>query len=238
VTTLSQLQQQMTFQERRASAGLMVRHLYQDLQHSLSCDLESRGETVEPDASIRELLKGHDSLFDDGNYHIDVSHLHSIVGFARSLTNDDYELKQAIELCEYGGKLSDPLRYPGNPPFEDYYSAHSQFLNGIARNDSSGCMQWFVDRMHEEQDENSKRLIAFVVLDLGQRTEQEESALRHVAPVLGQVEDPNGFSFTTLCVEQNRLDLLESTALDADDVIAWATARLTRDSGNSSVGGE
>jgi len=227
VTTLSQLQQQMTFEERRQSAALMVRQLYTDLQYSLRSDLESRNPVVAPAASIRDLIKGQDILFAEGNYHIDVSHLHSIVGFARSLTKNDRELEQAIELCEYGSRLSEPLRYPGNPPFEDYYEAHLQFLNGLADDQPQSSLQWFVDRMNAEPDENNKRLTAFVILDLGQRTDQEDAAITHVAPVLGQVEDPNGFSFTSLCVEQNRLDLLEKTAVATDDVIAWATAKLS-----------
>lgn len=227
VTTLSQLQQQMTFEERRESAAMMVRHLYTDLQYSLRSDLESRNPVVPPDASIRELIKGQKILFAEGNYHIDVSHLHSIVGFARSLTKEDPELELAIELCEYGSHLSEPLRYPGNPPFEAYYEAHLQFLNGLKNDQPKSSLQWFVDRMHSEPDENNKRLTAFVILDLGQRTDQEDTAITHVAPVLGQVEDPNGFSFTSLCVEQNRLDLLETTAIATDDVIAWATAKLS-----------
>ncbi len=227
VTTLSQLQQQMTFEERRQSAALMVRQLYADLQFSLHSDLKSRNPVVAPDASIRALIKGQDVLFAEGNYHIDVSHLHSIVGFARSLTKDDVELEQAIELCEYGSRLSEPLRYPGNPPFEDYYEAHLQFLNGLAGHRPQEALQWFVDRMQSDSDDNHKRLTAFVILDLGQRTDQEETALNHVAPILSQVEDPAGFSFTTLCVEQGRLGLLEQTAITTDDVIAWATARLS-----------
>lgn len=227
VTTLSQLQQQMTFDERRQSAALLVRQIYDDLQHSIRSDLESRSPGVSESASIRELIQGHDALFAEGNYHIDVSHLHSIVGFARSLTKEDPELEQAIELCEYGGRLAEPLQYPGNPPFERYYEGHLHFLNALAGRNVSEALEWFVQRMDDEQDESGKRLVAFVILDLGQRTGQEEAALAQTAPVLAQVEDPGGFSFTTLCVEQDRLDLLEQTATNSDDVIAWATARLS-----------
>lgn len=227
VTTLSQLQQQMTADERRDSAALLVRQIYQDLRHSLKADLETRNPGVSSAASIRELIAGQGVLFAEGNYHIDVSHLHSIVGFARALTADDSELEQAVELCEYGNCLSEPLQYPGSPPFESYYEAHLHFLNALAGRDASKALDWFTEKMQAAEDENGKRLVAFVILDLGQRTGQEESALSRVAPVLGQVEDPNGFSFTTLCVEQGRCDLLEQTARSNDDVIAWATARLS-----------
>ncbi|MEO2036003.1 MAG: hypothetical protein ABGZ35_28345 [Planctomycetaceae bacterium] len=227
VTTLSQLQQQMTFDERRQSAALLVRQIYDDLQHSIRSDLESRGAVVPATASIRELMEGQSALFGDGNYHIDVSHLHSIVGFARSLTKDDPELEQAIELCEYGRQLSEPLQYPGNPPFEQYYEGHLQFLNALAGRHAADVLEWFVQRMDDEEEEAGKRLVAFVILDLGQRTDQEDGALSRTASVLAKVEDPGGFSFTSLCVEQNRLDLLEETAKSSDDVIAWATARLS-----------
>jgi hypothetical protein len=233
VTTLSQLQQQMTFEERRQSAALLVRQIYSDLQYSLKADLESRNCVVTAAATIRELMTGQDVLFAEGNYHIDVSHLHSIVGFARSLTKADPELEQAAELCEYGNRLAEPLQYPGNPPFDQYYEAHLKFMNALAGHDQADALDWFAGRMNDEAEEAAKRLVAFVILDLGQRTDQEDKALSLVAPVVGQVEDPNGFSFTTLCVEQNRLDLLEQTAKNNDDVIAWATARLSVTTDNS-----
>ena len=168
VTTLSQLQQQMTFEERRESAALLVRQIYEDLHHSLKADLESRGQSVSESASIRQLMAGQDVLFAEGNYHLDVSHLHSIVGFARSLTKNDPELEQAIELCEYGNRLSEPLQYPGNPPFDRYYEAHLQFLNALAGRNVGDAMDWFLQRMDEEAEEAGKRLVAFVILDLGQ----------------------------------------------------------------------
>ncbi len=227
VTSFSQLQQQLTFEERRQAAALLVRQIYSDLQYSLKSDLESRSPAIPATASIRQLITGQDVVFAEGNYHIDVSHLHSIVGFARSLTKDDTELEQAIELCEYGNCLSEPLQYPGSPPFDQYYEAHLKFLNALAGRESAAALEWFNDRMNDEADEAGKRLVAFVILDLGQRTNQEETALSLVAPVVGQVEEPNGFSFTTLCVEQNRLDLLEQTAQVNDDVLAWTTARLS-----------
>ena len=227
VTTLSQLQQQMTFEERRQSAALLVRQIYDDLQYSLRSDLESRSPGVSGSASVRELITGQDVLFAEGNYHIDVSHLHSIVGFARSLTSDDPELELAIELCEYGSRLTDTLQYPGNPPFVRYYEGHLQFLNALAGRGAGDVLDWFGERMKDEDEDAGKRLVAFVILDLGQRTGQEEEALSRTASVLGPVEEPDGFSFTALCVERNRLDLLEETATSRDDVIAWATARLT-----------
>jgi len=227
VTAFSQLQQQMSPDERRQAAVVMVRQIYDELQQSVRRDLESRNPVVPAKASLAELLAENENLLADGNYHIDVSHLHSVVGFSRSLTAEDPELQQVIELCEYGSRLAEPLRYPGNVPFEQYYEAHLRFLNALAGRDVAGELDWFTARMEDESDDSSRQLIAFVVLDLGQRTGQEDEALRRVAAHLGQLEDPGGFSFSKMCVEQNRLDILEESAMSNDDPIAWVTARLS-----------
>jgi hypothetical protein len=82
VTAMGQVMAQMTPDERREAAAMMVRNIYGDLQANVRRDIERRQPVVTPGASLRELISGHASLFDDGGYHIDVSHLHSTVSFA------------------------------------------------------------------------------------------------------------------------------------------------------------
>ncbi|MCA9033839.1 MAG: hypothetical protein KDA91_01855, partial [Planctomycetaceae bacterium] len=79
-----------------------------------------------------------------------------------------------------------------------------------------------------EPDEPDKKLIAFVVVDLGQRIGQLSQALEVAAPFLNRLEDPAGFSFTEACVDANRLDLLEQFARENDDILSMATVLLTR----------
>ncbi len=228
ITACTQLQQQMTGSQRRQAAALLTRHLTEELESSLRADLESRGAAVGAEESLNVLLRQHGHLLTEGGYHIDVSHLHSVVGFARALTADDPELQQAIDLCDYGRRLAEPLQYPGSPPFEQYYETHRLFLTALAGEAPTQALNRFVERMEQEQDEQNRQLTAFVVLDLGQRTGQTDRALAAVAPVLGSLEDPGGFSFTTLCVEQNHLELLEETARRNDDIVGWATAKILK----------
>ena len=226
VTAFSQLQQQMSLEERRQAGAMMVRTIYEDLQHSLKRDVESRQPVLNANASIRELITGRDALFADGNYHIDVSHLHSTVGFARALHKEDPELQQAIELCEYGAKLAGPLQYPGDVPFDEYYKAHHHFLSALAGNNVDDALAYFQKRLADEPDPPDQQLIAFVLLDLAQRVGRTESVLETAAPYVSRMEDPGGFSFSSLCVELGRLDLLEQTATQNDDAIGYVTARL------------
>lgn len=227
VTAFGQLQQQMTVAERRTCAAMMVRNVYEDLQANIRRDVEARMPVLSADASVAELIKGRDWLFAEGNYHIDVSHLHSTVGFARALEAEDPELPLAIELCEYGSMLSGPLQYPGDIPFDDYYPGHRWFLNALAGNDVDGGLAWFMKKLRDEPDEPDRQLIAYVLLDLAQRTGKIESALREAAPLVSRMEDPNGFSFAKLCVEFGLTDELAAAAADNDDVLNYAIAKLS-----------
>lgn len=228
VTAMGQLMAQMAPDERRQAAAMMVRSIYSDLQHNVRRDLERRQPILKPSMSLAEMIRGREVLFADGGYHADVSHLHSIVSFARHLQKDDPELKLAIELAQYGGQLAEHLRYPADVPFDDYYAANEYFLKAVAGIDVDESMAWFVDRLEKEPDATDQRMIAFVLVDLGQRVGRIEMALEKASTHLNRLEDPNGFSFTACCVQANRIDLLESAARNNDDVLALATALLAK----------
>ena len=226
VTAMGQVMPQMTPEERREAAAMMVRNIYTDLQANVRRDVERRQPLVKPNASLRELILGREFLFAEGGYHIDVSHLHSTVSFARHLDRDCPELQMAIELSDYGAQLAEQLRYPGDVPFDDYYVANRHFLNALAGVDVDESMQYFIDRLQQQPDAPDQRLIAFVIADLGQRVDRTNMALEAAAPFLKQMEDPSGFSFAAYCVGAKRFDILESSARADNDVLRLATAML------------
>lgn len=226
VTAMGQVMPQMTPDERRQAAAMMVRNIYGDLQANVRRDVERRQPLVKQNASLRELIQGREFLFAEGGYHIDVSHLHSTVSFARHLDRDCPELQLAIELSDYGAQLAEPLRYPSDVPFDDYYVANRHFLNALAGVEVDESMQYFIDRLQREPDAPDQRMIAFVIADLGQRVERTSMALEAAAPFLKQMEDPAGFSFTAYCVGAKRFDILESSARENNDVLGLATVLL------------
>jgi hypothetical protein len=228
VTAFSQLQQQMTLAQRRTAGAMMVRTIYEDLQASVRREVEARMPVLSPNASLKELITGREWLFAEGNYHIDVSHLHSTVGFARVLEAEDPELRLAIELCEYGANLASQLQYPADVPFDQYYKAHQFFLSALAGDNVDAALAWFTQRLRDEPDEPDQRLIAFVLLDLAQRVDRTKDVLHDTIDFVGKMEDPNGFSFSKLCVELGMLDELEQSATAHDDVLGFAVARLTK----------
>lgn len=180
---MGQVMPQMTPDERRQAAAMMVRNIYGDLQANVRRDVERRQPLVKQNASLRELIQGREFLFAEGGYHIDVSHLHSTVSFARHLDRDCPELQLAIELSDYGAQLAEPLRYPSDVPFDDYYVANRHFLNALAGVEVDESMQYFIDRLQREPDAPDQRMIAFVIADLGQRVERTSMAARSRCPV-------------------------------------------------------
>ena len=231
VTAMGQLLAQMTQDERRQAAAVMVRTIYSDLQHNVRRDVERRQPTLKLGLSLGELIRGREFLFAEGAYHVDVSHLHSIVSFARHLLPSDPELKQAIELSQYGAQLAEQLRYPGDVPFDDYYAANEYFLKAVAGMGVDESMQYFIDRLNQEPDAADKRMIAFVLVDLGQRVDRVNMALDAAAPHVSRLEDPAGFSFASYCVSAKRFDTLQAAARENDDVLAMATALLMKGRG-------
>lgn len=228
VTALSQLQAQMSAEDRRSAAKLMVQTIYDELYNHVQATVEGKRAGVDVTGDLASLVQSHEWLFEGGSYHIDVSHLHSTVGFARALTNEDSELALAVQLCEYGRRLDAPLRYPGDIPFDDFYIANHWFLNALAGTDADEAVSYFLKKLKDEPDEPDRRLISMVILDLAERTERLPQVLPNVLPHVGEMEDPNGFSFTEMCVDLKLHDALEQLAKQNDDPLAWTIARLTR----------
>jgi hypothetical protein len=56
-------------------------------------------------ATIKELIEGRDWLFVDDYYHVDLSHLNSVIQMSSQL-DTVADLTLARDLCKYGQKLS------------------------------------------------------------------------------------------------------------------------------------
>ncbi|MCU0703816.1 MAG: hypothetical protein MUF18_07545 [Fimbriiglobus sp.] len=120
----------------------LVRALHAQLKERLTGDLTGRGVSVPADVTVRELIAGRDFLFADDSYHIDTSHLSSVVQFAMHLPPcPEHDL--AAELCEYGAKLSPNLQGDTHPPFENGYADYRVYLGVVADHDREAGIAHF-----------------------------------------------------------------------------------------------
>ncbi|MBD3672057.1 MAG: hypothetical protein HUJ26_00910 [Planctomycetaceae bacterium] len=221
ITSLDQMMGQFDQETRHDSAELMVNHLYDELRTSLEYNIKQSEADLAEGLSIRELLADREWLFENGNYHIDVSHLNAVVRFARFLNGDDPELKKAIELAEYGSNLDKQLQYGGEPPFNDFYTAHVHYLNILAGENVEEGFAYFRQEMDNDPDLPDKQLIAYVMVDLMMRIDRLNAAVDLAKEYLAEVEDPNGFSFADLCRKAGRPEVLQEVAKQQHDPLRF-----------------
>ncbi len=228
ITTFDQaLQQQLlSTEDQKAAAALLVNEIYKDLTYTLQSEVSQKIAMVPPGSTIKELIAGRDWLFENDNYHSDVSHLNSVVRFARAFDPETPELQKVIELCEYGSKLSPQFQYPGDPPFDKFYEAHLHFFKVLAGDNADEHLKYFRDRLNEEPDEDDKPYLAIVLVDLLIRLKRLNEAVDAATPYLCQVNDfsQNGFSYARLCQQAGRYQAWQAACEQAGDYVGYAAA--------------
>lgn len=224
ITALDQMMMTLTAEQRSACASLLVRTLHRDLMASVNHDVKQRIPFAEPVTSLKELTAGREWLFADNNYHIDVSHLHSTVRFARSLTQDQPELGLARDLAFYGVQLAPQFRYPGEPPFTDFYEGHIQFFNYLLNDRRDDALAYFQQQLDASSEPTEQAMIAYVMVDLLARTDQYEQALPLAEKYLIDADQNFAATFAELCQKAGRLDVLMRSAESRGDLVTYATA--------------
>ena len=225
ITALDQAIGQFSPENRRKAAAIMVKHLYNEVMQNVKSEVDQR-MALPPGAqpqTLRELIMGRDQLFQNGNYHVDVSHLSSVVRFARFMNGSDPELKLAVQLAEYGSKLESQFQYPGEPPFEDTYPAHIQYFNILLGKNFDQALAYFQQKLDNEPDEPDQQLIAYVMVDLLVRTDRLDQALE-VAEKHLRFLNEQSFSFADLCSKAGKLDVWAAAAKESGDLVGYTAA--------------
>jgi hypothetical protein len=132
----------------------LVRSLYAQLLDRLKADVESRGGMVPANATIGQIVESHPELFEEGAYHIDTSHLSSVVQFSLELDASP-ERKRARELCAYGEKLSDSFKFASDPPFEKTYADYKVLLDVLDGHNVEAGLKHFREKIDPAAAEGS-----------------------------------------------------------------------------------
>lgn len=128
---------------RVACAERLIRRLHADVSSNIRADIANRGQLAPPaGAGIAELIAGRDWLFAEESYHIDVSHLSSVVRMS-VLAADPEAIAMAADLTEYGRRLSPRLQFEGVPPFERIFDDHRVYLRALLGQDVEEAVAHF-----------------------------------------------------------------------------------------------
>lgn len=116
---------------REYCVGRLAAALHSQLTERLKGDLAGRDAPVPDSASVSQLVDAHPELFADDAYHIDTSHLSSVVQMSTYLPAGP-ALNHARELCVYGRKLAPNLQGNNDAPFEENYDDYLAYLNVLS----------------------------------------------------------------------------------------------------------
>lgn len=198
VTAMDQLYGRVSPADRAACIGMLVRQLYGDLVESLRADIARRGpemgEAVESAEAlprrVTELIEDRDWLFGEYSYHVDASHLSAGVRFSRELSPGP-DLDKAIELTEYGRRLSPMFQYHTDPPFEKFYDDHGVYLRALRGENVDEAVAHFRAKL-EAADDDAKPVCAAALVTLLERLGRETEAIAVSLEHLSHVQDAGG----------------------------------------------
>ena len=130
---------------QQAAAGMLVEHLHADLLASVRADIAQQEGSEPAGDTLKELVADRDWLFGEHSYHLDTTHLASTVRFSRIL-EDERQLRLALDLTEYGRRLSSQFQYKGEEPFDDIYPAHGLYLSALLGENVNEAVEYFRTR--------------------------------------------------------------------------------------------
>jgi hypothetical protein len=171
----------------------LVRNLYDQLLERLKTDLESRGGKVPDNATVGGIVQGHPELTEEGAYHIDTSHLSSVVQFALEMEASP-QRKLARELCAYGERLSESFKFASDPPFEKSYADYKVLLDVLDGENVEAGLKHFRDKIDPAAAEGSTfsaEVFVNLLLKLDRKAEALDVAKKYLAAENRQLSCPS-----------------------------------------------
>jgi hypothetical protein len=229
ITTMTSPEVQHPADVREYCVRQLVRALYQELRERLAADIAGRQGEPPAGQSVRELMAGHDWLFADEFYHVDVSHLSAVVQMSINLKPGE-ELELARELCAYGQRLSSQFQYPGEPPFEHPYRDYGVYLDTLAGHNTEEGIAHFRAKVDDADPAEAGTLPAEALVNLLVRLERPAEALqvarRHLAGADSQRLSCPGV--TELCQRANDYRTLAEVAREQGDPVHFLAGLLAQ----------
>jgi len=219
---------------RSACADLLVRQLHDQLVASLRAEIAQRGQPLPAvGGSIPELIAGRDWVFADEAYHVDVSHLAAAVRAAPLLT-DPATLALAVELTDYGRRLSPRYVDGGEPPFDHLHADHAHYLRALLGIDADAAVAHFRSKLEPAETGGpddppaGDTLPAQVLVNLLARLSRFDEAVEISAAHLAGIPDTalGCPGLAELCRRANRPDRLAAVAREGGDLVRYASALL------------
>jgi hypothetical protein len=206
---------------------LLVRTLHHDIVENMKrAILKAEGAAPETQ-SVPELVAGRAWLFGEYAYYVDTSHLISILRFSLDL-EDRTTLALAVELTEYGKRLSSMFHFRGDPPFEDGYVDYAIYLRALMGEGVEEAIAHFQGKIAKSDPEQTGGVPAQVLVGLLVRLEHYAEAidvslehLRDADPA--SLSCPSVFQLCQLAGDYSRL---REVARERGDLLSFAAGAM------------
>jgi hypothetical protein len=212
---------------RAACSRKLIHTLHHELLERLRAEIQRVQNLTAPGTTVRDLIQGRDWLFADDFYHIDLSHLNSVVQMATQLEKCE-ELELARDMCAYGMKLSPRFRYQSDPPFDDQYADYDKYLAVLTGEDVEGGLTHFRAKVEANDPKTAGTFPAEIYVNLLMRLGREQDALeavrKYIAP-LGEVRlsCPN---LVELVQQTKRYDVLAEVAREQGHAVNFVAGLI------------
>jgi hypothetical protein len=171
--------------DRQQVAAILVRKLHKELTENLKAEIARQEGSQPGEKTIEELVAERDWLFLEDAYHIDTSHLHSVVRFARVI-QDPEALRLAVDLTEYGRRLSASYQFQTDEPFAEPYVAHGLFFRAQLGQQVDEAVRYFGDKARsldpEEHGVGPAEVYVALLSRLGRHREAFAAAAELIPP--------------------------------------------------------
>ena len=238
ITTLSGAEH-LTEEQRRYCIRALVRTLYHDLRSNLTTLISEHEGNAPPEAQaprdtpgvLLQLIAQRDWLFAEDAYHIDTSHLSSVVQMSMHLT-PCLELDLARELCVYGCKLSGRFLAQDDVPFERGYADYRVYLDILAGHQVEQGLAHFRGKLEAADPDQlgtyPAEVLVNLYLKLGRGREAIAVARQYLREVSGRpLTCPN---LNELCQKTGEYGLLAETAREQGDPVHFLAGLLASQS--------
>jgi hypothetical protein len=168
--------------EQAPAAQRLLKRVHADLLHSVKTDIARQEGQHPAGQTLKELLTDRDWLFQDNAYHLDTTHLAACVRISRVLS-DPADVRMALDLTEYGRRLSQQFQYQGDEPFAEVYPANALYFQALLGEKVDEAVQYFKTKaeMLDPQYHGYAAVETYVDLltRLGRHREALEAGVKH-----------------------------------------------------------
>jgi hypothetical protein len=213
--------------DQETAAEQLVSHLHAELVKNLKDVVGQQEGSAPSESSIKALVEDRDWLFGEMTYHIDTTHLASVVRFARVIQSEPC-LRLALDLTEYGRRLHSQFQYPGEEPFAEIYPSSALYFQALLGDNLDAAIEYFKEKAESTDAYHQGTASIEVYIDLLARCGRLQDAIESSVRLLPAGTRTVGIapSLYELSKKVGDFSRMMEVCRQNEDVLGFATALM------------